>query len=191
MDQGIIAALKRKYKSKILHAMVKNLERYDELRTVGVSMAAGVRGLNQAYPPNLLDAATLAHEAWESIDQSTLLNCWLKADILPKCHVESFEAYRRPLNPPTVDELSSLLQHATIDSQPSSLDEDDQPTIGGQHLIGELAALHWQANNDPGGLVGVLNDWLNIEDDPIRQDEVEIALEQEKEQPTDRKQWCN
>ncbi len=53
MHQGIIAALKRNYKSKMLHAMVKNLERYDELRAVGESLPAGVRGLNHAYPPNL------------------------------------------------------------------------------------------------------------------------------------------
>ena len=62
MDLGFIATLKRKCKSKMLHAMVKNLERYDELRAVGESIPAGVRGLNHAYPPNLLDAATLAHD---------------------------------------------------------------------------------------------------------------------------------
>ena len=67
--------------------MVKILERYDELRAVGVSMPAGVRGLNHAYTPNLLDASTIAHEVWESIGQTTLVNCWLKADILPACHV--------------------------------------------------------------------------------------------------------
>ena len=72
MNQGIIAALKRKYKSKMLHAMVKNLERYDELQAGGAAIAAGVRGLH-AYPPNLLDDATIAHKVWESIDQSTLL----------------------------------------------------------------------------------------------------------------------
>ena len=53
-----------KYKSKMLHAMAKNLERYDELRAVRESIPAGVRGLNHTYPPNLLDAATIAHEVW-------------------------------------------------------------------------------------------------------------------------------
>ena len=123
MDQSIIATLKRKYKSKMLHAMVKNLERYDELRAVGESISVGVRGLNHAYPPNLLDAATIAHEEWELIGQTTLVNCWLKADILPSCQVESFETYRRPLELPAVEELSSLLQHVTINSQLSIQDE--------------------------------------------------------------------
>ena len=44
MDLSIIAALKKNSKSKMLHAMVKHLERYDELRAVGVSLPAGARG---------------------------------------------------------------------------------------------------------------------------------------------------
>ena len=187
MDQGIIAVLKRKYKSKMLHAMVKNLERYDELRAVGASIAAGVRGMNHAYPPNLLDAATIAHKVWESIDQSTLLNCWLKADILPTCHAESLQTYRRPLTLPAVEELSSLLQLASLSSQASSQDGNDQPppAIEREHLIGEFIALQWQAENDPAGLADVLNDWFDIEDDDlVRQEEVEMALEKEQVQPT-------
>ena len=143
MDQAIIATLKGKYKSKVLHAMIKNLERYDESRAVGESILAEVRGLNNAYPPNLLDAATIAHEVWKSVGQTTLVNCWLKVDTLPACHVESFETYRRPLELPAVEELSSLLQHVTINSQLSIQDENDHPlpTIGREQLIGEFVAL--------------------------------------------------
>ena len=50
------------------------------------TIAASVRGLNHAYPPNLLDAAFLAHQAWDSLSQATLANCWLKSDILPLLH---------------------------------------------------------------------------------------------------------
>ena len=114
MDQAIIATLKRKCKPKMLHAIVKNLERYDELQAVGESIPAGVRGLNHAYPPNLVDAATIALEVWKSIGQTTQVNFWLKADILLACHVESFETYHRPLELPAVEELSSLLQHVRL-----------------------------------------------------------------------------
>ena len=110
----------------MLHAMIKKLERYDELRATGESIPAGVRGLNHAYPPNLLDAVTIAREVWELIGQTTLVNCWLKVDILPACHVESFETYRRPLELPAVEELSSLLQHVTINSQ---LIQDEMITL--------------------------------------------------------------
>ena len=77
MDQGIIAALKANYKSKLLHIMIKNLENYDQLQQLGAALTAGVRGIGHAYPPNLLDAGTLAHQAWDSMTQATLANCWL------------------------------------------------------------------------------------------------------------------
>ena len=89
MDQGVIAALKRKYKGLLLHVMIKNIEKYDELRQLGASIAAGVRGLHHAYPANLLDASTLAHEAWEDLSQVTVVNCWLKSNILPQVHIFS------------------------------------------------------------------------------------------------------
>ena len=77
MDQGIIAALKANYKSKLLHIMVKNLENYDQLRQLGAALTAGVRGLDHAYLLNPLDAGTFAHQAWDSLTQTTLANCWL------------------------------------------------------------------------------------------------------------------
>ena len=181
--------LKRKYISKMLHAMVKNPERYDELRAVGVSIPVGVRRLNHAYPPNLLDVATIVYEVWESIGKTTLVNCWLKADIFPACHVECFETYRHPLELPAVEEL---LQHMTINSQVSIQDENDHPspTIGREQLIGEFVALRHQAQNDPAGLADLLNNWPDIEvDNLLRHEEVEIALGQEKVQPAMKRQW--
>ena len=110
----------------------------------------------------------------------------VESDILPACHVESFETYRRPLDLQAVEEVSSLLQHMTINSQLSIQDENDHPspTIGREQLIGEFVALQHQAQKDPAGLAGLLNNWLDIEDDNLlRPEEVEIALEQEKVQP--------
>ena len=78
-----------------------------------------------------------------------------------------------------------MLQHVTINSQLSREDENDRssPTIGREQLIGEFVALQHQAY-DPTGLAGLLNNWLDIEDDNIlRHEEVEIALEHEKVQP--------
>ena len=71
MDQGIIAAPKAKYKSKLLHIVVKNLENYYQLRQLGAALTAGVRGIDNAYPPNLHDAGTLVHQAWDSLTQAT------------------------------------------------------------------------------------------------------------------------
>ena len=73
MDQGITAAQKARYKSKLLHIMVRNLENYyyyDQLRQLVAALAAGVQGLDHAYPPNRLDAASLVHQAWDSLSQA-------------------------------------------------------------------------------------------------------------------------
>ena len=75
MDQDIIAALKANYNSMLLHIMVKNLENYDQLRQLGAGLTACVQGIYHAYPPNLLDAGTLAHQAWDSLTQATSANC--------------------------------------------------------------------------------------------------------------------
>ena len=76
------------------------------------------------------------------------MNCWLKSDIFLACHVESFETYRHPLELPAVEELSSLLQCVTINSQLSMMkDENDHPspTIGREQLIGKFVALQHHA----------------------------------------------
>ncbi len=112
----------------------------------------------------------------------TLVNFWLKANILPACQVESFETYRRPLDLPGVEELTSLLQNVTIKCQLSTQDESNSPppTIEREQLIGQLVALQDQAQNDLPGLACVLNNWYDIEnDDLVRHDEVKIALQQE------------
>ena len=120
---------------------------------------------------------------WELIDQTTQVNCWLKADTLSACQVESFETYHHPLDLPGVEELSSLLQHVSINSQLSTQDENNCPphTIGREQLIGQLVALQYQAQNDLPGLAGVLNNWFDIDkDDLVRLEEVEIALQTRK-----------
>jgi len=63
MDQGIIATLKYRYKSHLLQLKVRNLEKCDELRQLGASIAAEVRGLQYAYQAIFLDASIMAYEA--------------------------------------------------------------------------------------------------------------------------------
>ena len=67
--------------------MVKEL---DELRKLGAFIAAGVRELQHTYPVNLLDALTMAHEAWKDLTQVTVVNCWLKSNILRTCQALNF-----------------------------------------------------------------------------------------------------
>ena len=68
----------------------------------------------------------------------------------------------------------------TINSQLSIHDENDRPspTIGREQLIGEFVARQHQAQTDPAGLAGLLNNWLDVEDDNLlTHEEVKITLE--------------
>ena len=103
-----------------------------------------------------------------------------------------FETYRCPLELPSVEELSSLLQRVTINSQLSIQDENDypSPTIGREQLIGEFVALQNQAQNDPAGLAGLLNNWLDIKDDNLlRHEEVEKHLNKKRYNLQLKRQW--
>ena len=184
MDQGIIAALKARYKSKLLHIMVRNLENYDQLRQLGATLTAGVRGLNHAYPPNLLDAASLVREAWDSLSQATLANCWLKADILPLLHTtplrQNSGRYHQQCMSSAIQDLCTLLKSTTLQSFDDAASGTDLQQAE-QHMIGDLRPLCVQSTEDPEGLAAALEEWFTIEDSEIvRMDEIEMSLEEEQ-----------
>jgi len=82
LDAGFIAALKRRYKTRLLQRVVENL---DQLITTGRSHPRVPRGggLDEGGQAHLLDAAKIIVEAWDKISAEQLANCWLKADVLP------------------------------------------------------------------------------------------------------------
>ena len=149
LDQGIIAALKANYKSKLLHIMVKNLENYDQLRQFGAALTASVRGIDHAYPPNLLDAGTLAYQAWDSLTQATLANCRLKADILPPLHTAQLHQntgrYHQQCTSSAIKDLCTLLLH-------------------GNKLGQQKVCIQWKNMAINQGYINSLEEWLLIRD---------------------------
>ena len=181
MDQGVIAALKASYKTKLLHVMIRNLDNYDQLRQLGAALTAGVRGLDHAYPPNLLDAASLVYQAWDSLTQATLANCWLKADILPLLHTTQLRQhsgrYHQQCTSSAIQDLCTLLKSTTL----QSLDDTADFEHANCHLLGDLRSLCVQSTEDPDGLGAALEEWFTIEDNElVRMDEIEMALEEEQ-----------
>ena len=178
MDQGIIAALKANYKSKLLHIMVKNLENYDQPRQLGAALTAGVRGIDH------LDAGTLAHQAWDSLTQATLANCWL-ADILPPLHTAQLHQnngrYHQQCTSSAIKDLCTLFKSTTLQSFNETVSSTDLQPIE-QHMFGDLQSLCMQSNEDPGGLATPLEEWFTIEDSEIvRLNEIEIVIEEEQQ----------
>ncbi len=162
--------------------MVKNLENYDELRQLGAAPVAGMRGLDHAYPPNLLDAESLAYEAWDSLTQATVANCWLKANILPLQHATQLRQdsgrFHQQYSSSAIQDFCALFKSTTF----QLLDEraDLQPIE--QRKLGDLQSLCVQSNEDPDGFAESLETWLTIEDDEmVRLYEIEMVMEEEKQ----------
>ncbi len=78
MDQGIIAALKCRYKSKLIEQIVN--------------------GLCQENV-NLLNMMQIAKEYWQNVSAQSILFCWKKSRCLPDSFIvtinEEFAVYRK------------------------------------------------------------------------------------------------
>ncbi|CAM9967348.1 unnamed protein product, partial [Phaeothamnion confervicola] len=85
MDQGIIAALKLRFRTGLLYKKVATLAARGALRAAAkaMKMPAGPMGLAEGYDPHLLDAMELMKAAWGAMEEGSVARCWLKADILP------------------------------------------------------------------------------------------------------------
>jgi hypothetical protein len=98
LDQGIIRCFKGHYRAKFFHRAV-NL--YDQ----GITPA-------KIYEINQLKAMRMAKSAWQSVDTTTIQNCWHKAGILPEA-----EAFSSHISEPTIP-ISALLHDSDIQTDP-------------------------------------------------------------------------
>ena len=124
------------------------------------------------------------HQAWDSLSQDTLANCWLKADILPLLHTtrlrQNSGRYHHQCISSAIQDLCTLFKSTTL----QSLDETASSTDFQQaeHMLGNLRSLCVQSTEDPDGLAAALEEWFKVEDSEIvRMDEIEMALEEEQQ----------
>ena len=75
LDQGIIAALKVRYKSSLLARLVETDEAISKLQSLAQQLTAGSAGLKYGAPPHVGDALVLLKDAWDNIS-STIAACW-------------------------------------------------------------------------------------------------------------------
>lgn len=84
LDQGIISALKIKYKtemvSKLVHTYSGNLE---QLRERANQAKSGRKGLKFGCKANILDCAHLLKKSWDSLLPTAIENCWRHSKCLP------------------------------------------------------------------------------------------------------------
>ena len=72
MDQGIIQALKRKYRYKLLNKVIENVEQRDAFLQILQRMLAGTAGLNEGKQAHLLDVQCILHEVWKDMEVTTI-----------------------------------------------------------------------------------------------------------------------
>ena len=112
MDMGIIAALKKRYK----HILCKEILTFHDLPPIvkeerkeeASRLRRGAAGVFYGRHPTLLDAATYCKEAWKQISETTIANCFRKADIIQELDVQD--------DPDQDDgnELALLLKNCTL-----------------------------------------------------------------------------
>eukprot|EP00981_Chlorochromonas_danica_P007444 scaffold1753_cov139-Ochromonas_danica.AAC.2 len=74
LDQGIIAAVKRRAKTLLATAYIQALNDWDRVRAIGAAMTPGTAGVAQGFKANLLDAiqdAVMEDDADSSVGSAT------------------------------------------------------------------------------------------------------------------------
>lgn len=83
MDCGIIAAVKVRYRYSLLAKTVEIVPHRDSLRSQFKGLVPGTRGVDEGYPPHVLDVAEEVERIWDLISQQTVVRCWIKSKVLP------------------------------------------------------------------------------------------------------------
>ena len=78
LDQGIISAVKKQYKINVLKKVTDNMDQF-------IQNSKKIRqksGLHQGGLPDVLDAAIILKESWESISPNTIKKCWIHSNLI-------------------------------------------------------------------------------------------------------------
>ena len=76
-DAGIIAALKKLFRTLLLRIRVDTMNSAAQLRAEAKrrKVVSGCQGLAEGHSPHLLDAAELCHDAWDRVSAETIRKC--------------------------------------------------------------------------------------------------------------------
>ena len=83
LDQGVIAALKKRYRSNLLEVNLRNLNSLRELRRQGALLPSGTAGLSYGLDAHLLDVSKILKTVWDMVGPQVIMNCFIKSTILP------------------------------------------------------------------------------------------------------------
>jgi DDE superfamily endonuclease/Tc5 transposase DNA-binding domain/CENP-B N-terminal DNA-binding domain len=115
LDQGIIAVIKTRYKTRMLTQMVNAAENFDELQVEAEKLPNGRKGISYGLPAHVLDAANLLKFCWDELPAETISACWRRSrclalsDTEPAQSIESLAQVNRQIHSEAIVEISSQL----------------------------------------------------------------------------------
>ena len=158
LDQGIIAAFKAAYKSKMLAKLLNSIDNYDELAAMADRAPSGCRGLRFGQKANVLDAALIVREAWDELEAESIAACWSHSGCLPliqHCDVTaSRNGYRKQVESSAIADMAKLLEKIDLTND------------GSRKAIRELGLDEVTTVMSSDDKHQVIQRWLSLENDP-------------------------
>ena len=151
MDQGIISAVKRNYRSKLLVKMTENIANF----VTTLNRARRKSGLGNGGLPDILDAIELLNESWKNISSETIVKCWIRSNIIL---------------PDTINLLTQINQ---INVQEESNDKTSIEKVCENIANAKFPFSNSQNNpqytdlQDKNAWISKIENWFEIEKDPL------------------------
>ena len=117
LDQGIIAALKINYRSKLLERLVLNADKFSQLQLLAQQLPAGCAGLDYVCPAHIADAMTILKQVWDDMSTTVIAGCWHHSHCLPvlnEVEVTEMRNYHKTLKTDVVMSMCSLLSNLNL-----------------------------------------------------------------------------
>ena len=171
LDQGIIAAYKAGYKTRVLEKVISTADSFQELQVMAKILPTGSAGLDYACAAHVRDAIELVKHAWDSLSPSVIAACWEHAHCLPV--VDTAEAsssgrdYSKIVERNTIDFMCSMLSALALTS----------PNIVSMLKFNCLEELVPSVHNVQDTSSAMLSNWLQLEEEAVI-----TAVEEEDEE---------
>ena len=113
LDQGIISALKAKYKAKVLENLVGTANSFEQFQLMATHLPGGCSGLAYGNPPHISDAICIVKECWNSITPTAISACWKHSNCLPpppetQPHIDYTNIYKA-IEEETLSNMNTLM----------------------------------------------------------------------------------
>ncbi|CAB1100159.1 unnamed protein product [Ectocarpus sp. CCAP 1310/34] len=140
-DAGIVAALKKIFRTLLLRIRVDTMKEAAQLRAEAKrrKVVSSLQGLAEGHVPHLLDAAELCHDAWGRVSTETIRRCVLKKGrhSLRSTHADIDAQVGRTTvtgNDSGIDELEGLVSPMSVGTKHGPVDEDVREALAGLQL---------------------------------------------------------